>query len=174
VASKPKHALPEAELAAILGVAESTWKAHKAQGCPVPTIRSWSGLVRFLKAYHSWRRLHFGGDTEESPRRRHESIKADLLQIELDRERGRLVSRDEVVQFEHDALFQARQLLLGLPKKFASRLGPLCGLNGEALVEEETRREVVACLTAFARALSTKPDVAGDGPANPSGAGSAA
>lgn len=154
------HALPEDELAALAGVSETTWKAHKKAGAPVPRTRE--GLPAWLKDYHAWKRQN--GKTGGAPppeidadtinsKRELAKLRVVLARIEVGEKMGTLVPRQEVLDTNGRAALAVRLRLNALVKHLASELGPLCGKGGEAYVEEKVQTAVDSILDAFARGL---------------------
>lgn len=156
------HALPEDELARLAGISETTWKAHKKDGAPVP--RTAGEINAWLKQYHAWRRAHgkvpsteFSAAVDpetQKHKREHAKLRVVLARIEVGERMKSLVPRKDVVAAIGRASLTVRLRLNALVKKMAVRLGPLCGQGGEAYVEDELQAEVDAICEAFAQGVA--------------------
>lgn len=172
------HALPEDELARLAGVSETTWKAHKKDGAPVP--RTQGDINAWLTKYHVWRKAHgkvpstefaAAADPETvKHKREYAKLRVVLARIEVGERMGSLVPRQEVVAAIGRASLAVRMRLNAMVRKMAARLGPLCGPGGASCVEEELQAEVDAICDAFAQGVAHANDV---GTASAPGTGSA-
>ena len=173
------HALPEDELARLAGISETTWKAHKKDGAPVP--RNPNGIHAWLVQYHAWRKSHGKVASSElaaavdqetlKHKREYAKLRVVLARIEVGEKMGSLISRKEVIASIGRASLMVRLRLNAMVKKVALRLGPLCGQGGEAYVEDELQSEVDAICEAFAQGTAHASDGKASDPA--AGAGSA-
>lgn len=164
------HALPEDELARLAGVSETTWKAHKKDGAPVPLNKG--GINAWLTKYHVWRKAHgkvpssestVGADLETvKHKREYAKLRVVLARIEVGEKMRSLVPRKEVVDAIGRASLAVRLRLNAMVKKMAARLGPLCGQGGAASVEGELQAEVDAICEAFAQGVAHANDAQGD------------
>lgn len=152
MASTAKHVLSEDELAALAGVSETSWKNHKAAGCPKPKNRA--DIAAWLKRYHGWRRQN--GKVERAPssassngvdaettqhKRELWKLRAKELKIEIARQEGELLSRKDVIDYASAAVLAVNNGLDAAINRVVSRLGPLCQ-GGETHVEEVLRAEI--------------------------------
>lgn len=164
MASKPKHALSEVALARLAGVNETTWKSHKAQGCPVPLTKG--DLVAWLPRYHEWRRLHGKTGTvaqappidAETQKHKRDAAKyrALLMQLEIGVRTKSLVPRAEVVDYIAKANITCRT-------RMNLMVGKMRSLHGEE-VARDLQTEVDAICAAFAQGMLMA-HAAGDGTA---------
>lgn len=174
------HALPEDELARLAGVSETTWKAHKKDGAPVPHTKG--GINAWLTKYHVWRKAHGKVPSHEfaasadpetvAHKREFAKLRVVLARIEVGEKMHSLVPRKEVVAAIGRASLAVRLRLNAMVKKMAARLGPLCGQGGAASVEVELQAEVDAICEAFAQGVAHANDVQGEpvpgtGPGDP-------
>ena len=174
------HALPEDDLARLAGVSETTWKAHKKDGAPVPLSKG--GINAWLTQYHVWRKAHGKVPSNESVagtdpetvkhKREYAKLRVVLARIEVGEKMRSLVPRKEVVAAIGRASLAVRLRLNAMVKKMAARLGPLCGQGGAVSVEAELQAEVDAICEAFAQGVAHANDdqgesAAGAGPGDP-------
>lgn len=157
MAAPAKHALSEARLAAMAGVSETTWKAHKAQGCPVP--RAQKDIAGWLATYHEWRRKHgkFQVTSQAPPldpetqrhKRDHAKWRAVLAQLDVGVRTRQLIPRAEVIDYIARANLTCRTRLNLLVSKMASRL-----VNESAeTIRRELQAEVDSICAAFAQGM---------------------
>lgn len=160
--SKPKHVLSEAELSAIAGVSETSWKAHKAAGCPVPTSRK--DLVPWAKRYGAWRRQHGKVDRAAAPsaavdpellqhKRELARYRALQLQLQMQVRQGELLPRKVVVDYASEAVLAAGQQMEAAIRRIAARLGPQTQ-GGAASVEAVVRAELDLIRERFAKSMA--------------------
>lgn len=156
----PKHGVPIEELAALAGVAARTLAIHARSQCPMPAGRD--GLESWLRDYHAWRdakRRKTGpvadGERDDKlakAKRRLAELRAQELQMRVDRLKGKLIDRGSVVQYAAIAVQAVSQRLEALVRRASARLGPQCQ-GGEAAVEEFLRAEVDEIRSQFAAGM---------------------
>jgi hypothetical protein len=150
-----KHVLSEEALAAMAGVSETTWKAHKAQGAPKP--RSQSDLTSWVTRYHQWRRANGKGTPvagsaqvpvdAEGAKWTNERKKwlAMLAKMEFGIRMRELVQRKDVVAFAGKAALTIRNRLNQLVQKLGAQFGDE--------VMQAAQLEVDDALASFERGL---------------------
>jgi len=179
MASAPKHALSIAELSKLAGVSTTTWKAHVAQGCPVP--KTTRGLRPWLKRYHEWRTKHGKvAPTKSAPpidretmeaKRHYAKLRVSLMEVQLRREVGELIPRKEVVDFCARAVLGVRLRLDSIKTKMGGRLQHS---TTDVIVEELGREFDAMCddfATGMRRAHDQSPTAVNEAPAAGSGSG---
>lgn len=160
MSAKPKHVKPKAELAALAGVSETTWKKHKLEGCPVP--KTARGINAWLKRYHLWRKqngkFETGGTGQSAELREAKEeaqvLKTKLLRMDYRRRSGELIERATVVEFCGKAVLSVRQRLEAIRHKMAARLENVTA----DVVDEELQREFDALCDDFTRGLNQSHD----------------
>lgn len=125
------HALPEDELARLAGVSETTWKAHKKEGAPVP--RNLAGINTWLVQYHAWRKSNAkipstltaaAADPETMQHKRElAKLRVVLTRIEVGQKSGALINRNEVVDHISRANLTCRSRLNLMVQKARSQHG---------------------------------------------------
>lgn len=156
------------ELAALVGVNDSTWKMHVTQGCPVP--KSARDLRPWLKRYHPWRRANGKvaatemrstarvREDEAEAKAEKEQWRAKLTKLDYQVRTGDLVSRTDVLEFAGSAVDVVRQRLNDMVQKMASRLvGQV-----EHVIAAELQSEVDSMCSAFERGMSKTTQVGDD------------
>lgn len=162
MASKPKHVLSEIELAAMVGVSETTWKGHKAEGCPVP--KSKADLPAWAKRYNQWRRANgkvanasAGASTGDPELLKHKrelaKYRALQLQLQMQERQGELLPRQVVVDYASEAVLAVGQQMDAAVRRIAARLGPQTQ-GGAASVESVVRAEFDLIRERFSRSMS--------------------
>lgn len=171
---KPKNVLSLDALAAMVGVSDTTLKAHKLQGCPLPTSKA--DLPAWAQRYHRWRIEN--GKVQAAPSASalldQETVKQKrelarwrtmLAKLDVGQRMGELVPRPDIVRDLGQAALVVRNRLLAGVKKCASIIGPLVpGQGGTEFVEEVLMAEAMDTLAAFQKGLdrihdSASPDV---------------
>lgn len=160
-ATTAKHVLSEDALAAMAGVSDFTWKAHKKQGAPTP--RSKDDLPAWVTRYHAWRKANgkvgtAGNGAPQSPadvegtRWTNERKKwlAMLAKMEFGIRMKELVPRRDVVAFAGKACLTVTQRLNQLVQKLGSQFGNE--------VMEAAQLEVNDVLASFERGLEPAND----------------
>lgn len=166
MAARPKHARSAEKLAALAGVSDTTWKAHVAQGCPVP--RTDRDLVTWLPLYHAWRAEHGKVkplaavpplDPETAAHKReHAKWRAMSAKIDVGVRTRQLINRDDVVAYMGKANLACRTRMNLLVQKLRARFGEEVG--------DEAQREVDSICEDFAQGMRTAHDnAARNGPA---------
>lgn len=167
MASTAKHVLSEVELAAMAGVSESTWKSHKAHGCPTPKNRA--DLPAWMKRYHLWRKKH--GKVESTPGASSNGVDAETtkhkrevwrlrglgMKLDLAERERQLIKRQQVVDYASQAVLAVNNGLDAAINRAVARLGPLCQ-GGETHVEEVLRAEIDHLRERFAKGLTAVHD----------------
>ena len=160
-----RDALTVAELAARAGVSTTTWIRHRDDGAPLPKGATPREVERWLLEYHAWRLDRLGQHRRGEPEAQDpEANEADgeawtverkkwlalLAKTEWNPRTGRLVPREEVVEFATKAGLTVRNRLnAAVPK-----LAPLVfAAESEEQVEEILQLEIDEILSTFARSL---------------------
>lgn len=166
MAARPKHARSAEKLAALAGVSDTTWKAHVAQGCPVP--RTDKDLVGWLPRYHAWRAEHGKGkqlaaappiDAETVAHKRdYAKWRALTAKLDVGVRTRQLINREDVVAYMAKANLACRTRMNLLAQKLRARFGEDVG--------DEAQREVDSICEDFAQGMRTAHDnAARNGPA---------
>jgi len=157
-------AVPSLEaLAEQVGVAARTLREHRRNGAPWPASGRARDLERWLVGYQAWRLERFGrsrkqdADEPDVDEAEGEAWTAErkkwlalLAKTEWHLRTGRLVPREEVVEFATKAALVVRNRL----NSAVSKLAPLVhAAESEEAVEELLQREVDEILETFARGL---------------------
>mgnify|MGYP000175538812 CR=1 FL=1 len=165
---RPKHAASENELSQLAGVSDTTWKSHKAAGCPVPRTRA--EIPAWLKAYHAWRKANgkevrlpgagaggasAGGLDPEILANKRERGRLQNMQMRLDLavRQKQLIPISEVRQFASRAILAANARLEALRTRLAAQIGPVCQ-GGEVFVLERIDAELRMLREEFARGMA--------------------
>lgn len=158
MARAPDHALSEIKLARLAGVSATTWRSHKALGCPVP-LRA-RDLPAWQEQYAAWRTAngkvptnHRRDDANpEATRWAQEKVKWGAIEkrISVGVLAGRLVDRVEVERRTVKQILVVRQALNDMVRKMASRL---FNAPSQEDLERELQSEVDHILSSFSRGL---------------------
>lgn len=159
----PDHALSEIKLARLVGVSPTTWRAHKALGCPVP-LRA-QDLPRWQREYAAWRQANgkvASADRKlqvdpETQRWANERVKWTAIEkkIAVGMLARRLVERGEVERRTVAQIMAVRAALNDMVRKMASRL---FNAPSQEELERELQAEVDHILESFARGLERVAD----------------
>jgi phage terminase Nu1 subunit (DNA packaging protein) len=152
------------QLSARAGVSPRTWRTHRERGAPVPHGKTPREVERWLLAYHAWRLDNLAqqkhGNDDQDP----EANEADAEAWSVERKKwlallaktewhlrtGRLVPREEVVEFAVKAGLTVRNRL----NSAVPKLAPLVyAAQSQEQVEEILQLEVDEILSTFARSL---------------------
>lgn len=149
MAGKPKYVLSEVELAAMVGISDTSLKAHRRLGAPIPKSRS--DLPRWARDYHAWMKANGKGpgatrataeklsESAEEKKWKNEKMKATALlaRLELERSMGTLIERETVVRFIGDACEAVRRRLNELPRVVVARMEGLDAEGARQLLQSE-------------------------------------
>ncbi len=123
-----RFALSQADMAAIVGRSLTTIRKHIHAGCPVPRCRS--RILRWVRSYHAWcaRNGKASSDSREPDSETRQvaielnGLRSQLMQLELDNRRSRLIERQAVIDYCESAVRALRARLQTIRRRLSSRL----------------------------------------------------